>query len=220
VTPLETLRYVIGVLDAHGIEYMITGSVASSLQGGPRTTHGIDVVVDVVIVYGHRLVMFEFKRPAGAPLPPVEISGQVAYGQEIERRYGLKWSLIVVPGPEAKGVPTPQQIAEHAHAGSAAAEAKWGLDPVIGMRLLHSSREELAERIASVSWEQLIELLEAAVSAVVDSGWNRNRALEGLDEFRKSRVSLGFWRSGSSKTAGFNGKLLTVAAAPPAAACP
>jgi hypothetical protein len=38
---------VIGVLDAHGIEYMITGSVASSLQGEPRATHDIDVVVAV-----------------------------------------------------------------------------------------------------------------------------------------------------------------------------
>jgi hypothetical protein len=47
VTPLETLRYVIEVLDSHGIEYMITGSVASSLQGEPRATHDLDVVVAV-----------------------------------------------------------------------------------------------------------------------------------------------------------------------------
>jgi hypothetical protein len=47
MTPLETLRYVVEVLDSQGIEYMITGSVASSLQGEPRATHDLDVVVMV-----------------------------------------------------------------------------------------------------------------------------------------------------------------------------
>ena len=35
------------MLDANGIEYMLTGSIASSLQGEPRSTHGIDIVVSV-----------------------------------------------------------------------------------------------------------------------------------------------------------------------------
>ncbi len=47
MTPIETLRYVVGVLDQNGIPYMITGSVASSLQGEPRATHDLDVVVEV-----------------------------------------------------------------------------------------------------------------------------------------------------------------------------
>ncbi len=41
----ELLKHVVGVLDALGIEYMTTGSVASSLQGQPRSTHDIDLVV-------------------------------------------------------------------------------------------------------------------------------------------------------------------------------
>ena len=47
MTPTETLRFVVGVLDRNGIPYMITGSVASSLQGEPRATHDLDVVVAV-----------------------------------------------------------------------------------------------------------------------------------------------------------------------------
>jgi hypothetical protein len=47
VTPLETLRFVVKVLDGNHIEYMITGSVASSLQGEPRATHDLDVVVAI-----------------------------------------------------------------------------------------------------------------------------------------------------------------------------
>ena len=46
MTPTETLRFVVGVLDRHAIPYMITGSVASSLQGEPRATHDLDVVSD------------------------------------------------------------------------------------------------------------------------------------------------------------------------------
>jgi hypothetical protein len=62
VTPLETLRYVIEVLDSHEIEYMITGSVASSLQGEPRATHDLDVVVAVQAKDAAALVE-DFSRP-------------------------------------------------------------------------------------------------------------------------------------------------------------
>ena len=41
----ELLTTVINVLEKAGIPYMITGSVASSLQGEPRSTHDIDIVV-------------------------------------------------------------------------------------------------------------------------------------------------------------------------------
>jgi hypothetical protein len=43
----ELLRKVVQALDDAGIEYMVTGSVASSLQGEPRSTHDIDLVVAV-----------------------------------------------------------------------------------------------------------------------------------------------------------------------------
>jgi hypothetical protein len=38
---------VVGVLDAADIPYMATGSVVSSLQGEPRSTHDIDLVVAI-----------------------------------------------------------------------------------------------------------------------------------------------------------------------------
>ena len=43
----ELLRRVIQVLDSAGIEYMVTGSIASSLQGEPRSTHDINIVVAI-----------------------------------------------------------------------------------------------------------------------------------------------------------------------------
>lgn len=41
----ELLKKVVETLARYGIDHMITGSVASSLQGEPRSTHDIDVVV-------------------------------------------------------------------------------------------------------------------------------------------------------------------------------
>lgn len=43
----ELLKKVIQILDRAGIQYMITGYVASSLQGEPRSTHDIDMVVAI-----------------------------------------------------------------------------------------------------------------------------------------------------------------------------
>ncbi len=43
----ELLIKVVQALDDVGVEYMLTGSVASSLQGEPRSSHDIDVVVAI-----------------------------------------------------------------------------------------------------------------------------------------------------------------------------
>jgi len=43
----ELLKKVIKTLEKNIIPYMITGSIASSLQGEPRSTHDIDVVINI-----------------------------------------------------------------------------------------------------------------------------------------------------------------------------
>lgn len=43
----ELLKKVFQILEDIGVEYMVTGSTASSLQGEPRSTHDIDVVVSI-----------------------------------------------------------------------------------------------------------------------------------------------------------------------------
>ena len=43
----ELLNKVIQILEAADLEYMITGSVASSLQGEPRSTYDIDIVIAI-----------------------------------------------------------------------------------------------------------------------------------------------------------------------------
>jgi hypothetical protein len=51
----ELLKRVIQTLESAGIQYMITGSVASSLQGQPRSTHDIDMVIAVQRSKAHDL---------------------------------------------------------------------------------------------------------------------------------------------------------------------
>jgi hypothetical protein len=41
------LTRVAGVLDALGIPFMLSGSIVSSMQGEPRSTHDVDLVVDM-----------------------------------------------------------------------------------------------------------------------------------------------------------------------------
>jgi len=52
----ELLKKVIQTLDQAGIQYMITGSVVSSLQGQPRSTHDIDIVIAIQKSKAHELI--------------------------------------------------------------------------------------------------------------------------------------------------------------------
>ncbi|MDI6734916.1 MAG: hypothetical protein QME42_01770 [bacterium] len=54
----ELLKKVIQTLNQTGIQYMITGSVVSSLQGEPRATHDIDMVIAIKRSVAKRLVEF------------------------------------------------------------------------------------------------------------------------------------------------------------------
>ena len=58
----ELLAKVIRTLEQLKIEYMVTGSIVSSLQGEPRSTHDIDIVVNLLQSKAHAL--------AGAFPPP------------------------------------------------------------------------------------------------------------------------------------------------------
>lgn len=46
MTAAPFLRRLVGLLDAAGIQYMVTGSLASTYHGTPRTTQDLDIVID------------------------------------------------------------------------------------------------------------------------------------------------------------------------------
>jgi hypothetical protein len=61
----ELLKLVIARLDEAGIQYMLTGSLASSLQGEPRATHDIDLVIAIRTAPGDaaQMLMAAFPEP-------------------------------------------------------------------------------------------------------------------------------------------------------------
>jgi hypothetical protein len=52
----ELLKKVVAALNAEGIPYMLTGSIVSSLQGEPRSTHDIDILVTIPASLVERLL--------------------------------------------------------------------------------------------------------------------------------------------------------------------
>lgn len=58
----ELLKLVLKVLDDARISYMLTGSIVSSLQGEPRSTHDIDIVVAIEQISAEILVK-SFRQP-------------------------------------------------------------------------------------------------------------------------------------------------------------
>lgn len=45
----QLLKKVLAVLKKNHIDYMVTGSIVSSLQGEPRTTHDVDIVINIQV---------------------------------------------------------------------------------------------------------------------------------------------------------------------------
>ncbi len=58
----ELLKKTIAALEAAGTPYMLTGSFASSLQGEPRLTHDIDLVVAITLA-GIKALLSAFPAP-------------------------------------------------------------------------------------------------------------------------------------------------------------
>jgi len=59
VSQQQLLEKVVPILESLGIDYMVTGSIASSMQGEPRSTHDIDLVVQIPPqAIGHLLAAF------------------------------------------------------------------------------------------------------------------------------------------------------------------
>jgi len=56
VSQQALLARVVAALEAASVPYMVSGSLASSLQGEPRATHDIDLVIDVAAADVGRLV--------------------------------------------------------------------------------------------------------------------------------------------------------------------
>lgn len=97
MTPeLSALAAVIELLDHLGIPYMVTGSVASSAHGRPRSTHDADIVIDPTPHQLHRLVV-ELDDRGFYVSPDAARAALAQRGQfnVIETSYAAKVDLII-----------------------------------------------------------------------------------------------------------------------------
>jgi len=96
VDPLELLAYVAAVFERLGIEYLVTGSVASTLYGEPRLTNDIDVVAG--IESQHIKPLCAAFAPAEYSVDPDAIEEAIVRGLQfniIQPATGLKIDVIV-----------------------------------------------------------------------------------------------------------------------------
>jgi hypothetical protein len=102
----DLLKHVVHALDRAAIDYMITGSVASSLQGEPRSTHDLDVVIAIEQREVPRLLASfpraDFYYDEGAVREAVRTGGmfnliQVAEGDKVDL-----WLLTADPFDQSR----------------------------------------------------------------------------------------------------------------------
>lgn len=94
---LEVFRGVIESLEAHGIEYMVVGSIASVVYGEPRLTADMDVVVEIPLALVPRFE--QIFPPERFYVPPREILAQEIVNRRqfniLDNDTGLKVDFIV-----------------------------------------------------------------------------------------------------------------------------
>jgi len=83
MSQLDLLKRVVNALVEEGVGYMVTGSLVSSIQGEPRSTHDIDIVVAISPQQAVRL-------PARFPEPDYFLD---AYSVEVRVRSGSMFNL-------------------------------------------------------------------------------------------------------------------------------
>ena len=131
----ELLRKVIETLDRSGIDYMVSGSVASSLQGEPRSTHDIDVVVSIQETDVETLV--------GAFLPPTYYLDAESIREAISRRSMFNLTDVLEGDKADFWILTDQPFDQSRF-------ARKYVEDVLGMRLRVSSPEDTI--LAKLQW--------------------------------------------------------------------
>jgi len=94
----ELLKKVIQTLDQAGIQYMLTGSVVSSLQDEPRSTHDIDMIVAIQNLKVHKLVeVFHggiVKMPCGSGIEAWTFSFPLKLVQRVRSALSIEFSPL------------------------------------------------------------------------------------------------------------------------------
>lgn len=158
----------------------------------PRLRFGRKTIQpDVVAVFDQHLVLFEFKRPAGARLPGWEVAGQVAFAHDAARALGHDWTLFVVPGPRRGLQRTAADYAREAAAAQPEALAKYSYDEAVARAVHGEPLDAIAARIRVHAWEAFLEHADAAAAALARApglAWQAGGVRHAVREFHRARA--------------------------------
>jgi hypothetical protein len=70
---------------------------------------GKTIQPDLALGFANDLVCFEFKRPGGAPMPPLEVMGHFGFAIKAAQQLNRRWHLVLIPGPDAKAGTAPDR---------------------------------------------------------------------------------------------------------------
>jgi hypothetical protein len=188
---LQSENFLVPWLERLGIR--LQSPVLDAILCWPRFRFGGKTIQpDVAIAFERDIVLFEFKRPGGGLIPPVEVIGQLCFGAHAGQLLRRDWHLVLVPGRESIARGAAKYI-KSALAAAPKAQLKWLIPEAILSRILSSSELDLAAKVRVLPWEILLRLTCEVIGQTVPESSSREQVLTKLRYFFNSRVEAGLF---------------------------
>ena len=107
-------------------------------------------------MFDDELILMEFKRPSGAAVPSREVCGQVAFATMIKEEFGMKWRLLVLPGPIARMNTDSKKLTRESVAALNEAREHWDYPEKVNDKAREISGDCLESYIVVQSWEEVV----------------------------------------------------------------
>ncbi|MBK9155519.1 MAG: hypothetical protein IPM25_15140 [Chloracidobacterium sp.] len=176
-------------LNSFGVE--IRNGELETILCWPRFQFGGKTVQpDFAIGFENDIVLFEFKRPSGGLVPPVEMAGQFCFATYAASTLGRDWHLVVVPGPTGEAT-SAKTLAVSMLDGLAEARLKWKIPRELETLISGVNASALENRITAIGWNQLIEHSIATAKSNCAASWSTHQAIAKLEYWKSRRRALG-----------------------------
>lgn len=159
----------------------------------PRLLFGRKTIQpDAVFVFNDELLLMEFKRSSGAKVPSSEICGQVAFATMVQEELGIKWRLLVVPGPLLRVKVDSKQYSKEALATLNEAREKWDYPKEVNALVEQMGEDNLERHIIVRSWEEVVSAALFGASKADPTEWSTQEAIRSLEVFARARKEYGW----------------------------
>jgi len=146
---------------------------------------------DFFVAFDHEIVVVEFKRPKGGYTPPDEILKQMCFLMVASRKLKREWRLVLVPGPDKKGMRSRNRIKDALEKGD-----RSKLEDIIPAEILDKvyspdAIDELSDHFVEIGWETLLNQSRKTIRESLAPSWATEQALKKLEFFQDWRAVYG-----------------------------